>query len=161
MLSKIAALGLALMLTGCAQLAARYELRDLTRAQVLVAEGAIVVTQEPLVVKRNPADGKKEDVVTWDLGTSAVQFAATNGVTIDAFVKPLVTRGANADQRRQAAAPVRDTSQAGLTRCSVNEARTVASCTLPRGLRSGFYAYTIRLVQGTTTLELDPTIMLE
>jgi len=161
MRSRIAALGLALMLSGCAQLAARYELMDLTRAQVLVAEGAVLVTQEPLVVKRSATDGKKEDVVTWDLGTSGVQFAAGNGVTIDAFVKPLLTRGANVEQRRQAAAPVRDTSQVGLARCAVNEGRTVATCSLPRGLRSGFYAYTIRLMQGTTTLELDPTIMLE
>lgn len=155
MRSRIAALGIALMLTGCAQLAARYELQDLTRAQVLVADGAVVVTQEPLVVKRNAADGKKDDVVTWDLGTSGVQFAAGNGITIDAFVKPLVTRG------RQSGAPVRDTSQVGLARCAVNESRTVATCTIPRTLKSGFYAYTIRLVQGSATLELDPTVMLE
>lgn len=156
MLSRIAALGLALMLTGCAQLAARYELQDLTRAQVLVAEGFVVVSQEPMIVKRNRGDGKAADVVTWDIGTSGVQFDGV-GITIDGLVKP-------ADPRRQTAAkPSVDTSQtARLERpCTVSADRTQVTCTLPRTLASGYYAYTIRVTQGGQPRVLDPTVMLE
>lgn len=158
MLSRIAALGLALMLTGCAQLAARYELQDLARAQVLVAEGFVVVSQEPLIVKRNRGDGKAADVVTWDVGSSGVQFDGV-GITIDGLVKPL-----NVDPRRQTAAkPSVDTSQtARLERpCTVSADRTQVTCTLPRTLASGYYAYTIRVSQGGQTRVLDPTVMLE
>ncbi|MDZ7653117.1 MAG: hypothetical protein U5L03_11470 [Burkholderiaceae bacterium] len=161
MLVRIAAVVVALTLSGCAQLAARYELQDLTKAQVLVDAGAVVVTQEPLVVSRNPSDGKTSDTVSWDVGTSGALFAAQDGVTIDAYVKPLV-KDLNAEVRRQLAArPMRETSQVGQIKCTVNPERTAATCTLPRSLKSGFYAYTLRLMQGTTRLELDPTVMLE
>ncbi len=158
---RIVAALLALALAGCAQLAARHELRDLARTQVLVVDGAVVVAQEPLIVRRAAGDGKTADTVTWDLGTRGVLFAARNAITIDAFVKPL-TRDLTPERRRQLAQqPLRDTSQVGQIRCTTNEARTVASCTLPRALKPGFYAYTIRLQRGNETLELDPNVMLE
>jgi len=158
---RLIAVLLALALAGCAQLSARHELRDLARTQVLVVDGAVVVTQEPLIVRRAAADGRTADTVTWDLGTSGVLFATRNGVTIDAFVKPLAKDLTPELRRQLAERPLRDTSQVGQIRCATNEARTVATCTLPRALKRGFYAYTIRLQRGNETLELDPTVMLE
>jgi len=161
MMIRLVAGSVALALAGCAQLSARHELRDVAQAQVGVVDGAIIVTQEPIVVRRVAGDGKAADTVTWNLAARGVLFAARDPVTIDAFVKPL-TRDLTPQLRRELAErPMRDTSQVGQIKCATNEARTTASCTLPRELRRGFYAYTIRLQQGDKTLELDPTVMIE
>jgi len=161
MMMRIAGLLIALSLAGCAQLAARYELQDLAQTQVLVADGFIVVAQEPLIVRRPRGDNKTEDVVTWNIGTSGARFAVKDGISIDALVKPL-SRELTAEQRKRlAASQMRDTSQVGQTKCTTSEKRSEVTCTLPRNLRSGYYAYTIRLEQDGRSIELDPTVMLE
>lgn len=141
-------------LAGCAQLAAQYTLSDLSRTQVLVADGYVVVGQEPLIVRR-ARDGKAEDTVTWSIGTGGVQFADP-GITVDAFVKPLKPQ---AQQRQTAPAP--RAVEPGQVKCETSRNRTEVTCRLPRSLPSGFYAYTVRVTQGGRTIELDPTIMLE
>ncbi len=158
MLKRLAAILLAFALTACAQLSARYELEDLAKAQVLVADGVVIVTQEPLVVRRPKGVTSGEDTVAWDIGTTGLQFATKDAVTIDARVKP-TARELTAELRKQLEArPLRDTSQIALTKCTTNEARTSTTCTLPRALRAGSYAYTLRLVKDGSPLELDPTI---
>jgi hypothetical protein len=83
---------------------------------------------------------------------SKVRFAP-NGITVDAFVKP------PPGQERRAV--VRDTSQVSLFKCQPNEDRTEFSCFVPKEVRPGFYAYTIRLLDDGKPLELDPTVMVE
>jgi hypothetical protein len=151
---RLAVVMIAAALAGCAQLAAQYTLSDLSRTQVLVADGYIVLGQEPLIVRRT-RDGRSEDTVTWTIGTRGVLFAERDAITVDAFVKPLQR---DAQQR---SAPARDVGQVGQVKCETARDRTEVSCRLPRTLKSGFYAYTVRVTQGGRALELDPTIMLD
>ena len=150
----VAVLG-ALVLAGCAQREHHRMRIDPARPQVLVAPGGyIVVNQEPVILRRS--EGK--DTITWQLPSGSNIRFAPNGITVDAFVKPL-SKDMKSQQRTGAA--VRDTSQVAGFKCSPNEARTEFSCMVARDVRSGFYAYTIRLLDDGKPLELDPTVMVE
>jgi hypothetical protein len=159
MKKRIALLLLAAGLTGCAQIA-RYEIQDLAQTHVFLVDGVIIVGQEPLVVSRK-GETRATDLVTLKLGTSGAQFAA-KAATVDAFVKPLPGDATAEQRKRLASGPLREPIPGGPITCTAsNEKRTEATCPLPRTLKRGFYAYTVRIEQGGRTFELDPTIMLE
>jgi hypothetical protein len=121
----------------------------------------IIVGQEPLLVRRPKGDTKGTDLVTLKLGTSGALFA-DKAATVDAFVKPLPGDATAEQRRRLASGTLREPIPGGPITCTAsNEKRTEATCPLPRTLRRGFYAYTVRIEQGGRTFELDPTIMLE
>jgi hypothetical protein len=141
-----AALGM-LALAGCAH---RISIIDPARPQVFVADGYIVVNQEPVVVKR-PA------TVTWTVPWGSNLRFADKGITVDAFVKPLPPR----DGRTQQRPATRDTSRVSQFKCEPNKERTEFSCFVSNDVAPGFYAYTIRLLADGKPLELDPTIMVE
>ena len=140
----VAALG-SLVLAGCAH---RFSIIDPARPQVFVSEGRIVVNQEPVIVKR-------PGTITWTVPWGSNVRFADNGITVDAFVKPLPTR----DGRPR---PVtRDTSRASPIKCVANKERTEVSCNVPLEVQPGFYAYTVRVVADGIPLELDPMVMIE
>jgi hypothetical protein len=147
----------ALALAGCAHLGPFGGVGDASRAEVFVVDGFVVLNQEPVIVRRS----KGEDAATWQLPVGSTARFDGTGITVDAFVKPLPRTADPARARSTSTAPTRDTSQVGLIRCRSNEARTEATCTVPKEVRAGFYAYTVRLTQDGKPLELDPTLMLD
>jgi len=142
----VAALG-SLVLAGCAH---RFSIIDPARPTVFVSEGRIVVNQEPVIVKR-------PGIITWTVPWGSNVRFADNGITVDAFVKPLPTR----DGRPQPRPVTRDTSRASLFKCEPNKERTEFACNVPLEVQPGFYAYTIRVLADGKPVELDPTVMVE
>jgi len=136
-----------LALTGCAH---RISIIDPARPQVFVADGYIVVNQEPVIVKR-------PGTITWTVPWGSNLVFADKGITVDAFVKPPLPRDGRPQQR-----PVtRDTSRVSQFKCEPNKERTEFSCFVSNDVPPGFYAYTIRLLADGKPLELDPTVMVE
>lgn len=142
----VAVLG-SMLFAGCAH---RFSIIDPARPQVFVVEGRIVVNQEPVIVKR-------PGTITWTVPWGSNVRFADNGITVDAFVKPLPTR----DGRPQPRPVTRDTSRVSLFKCQPDKERTEFSCNVPQDVPPGFYAYTIRVLADGKPVELDPTIMVE
>ena len=128
-----AALGL-LALAGCAH---RISIIDPARPQVFVADGRVVVNQEPVIVKR-------PGTITWTVPWGSNLRFADNGITVDAFVKQSPPRESKEPQRRPI---VRETRQVSLFKCGpANKELTEFACTVPQEVPPGYYAYTIRLL---------------
>ncbi len=157
-LRALFALALAVALTGCAQIAARYELSDLSQTQVFFRDGLILVGQEPVVAKRRP-DGSA--TITFTIGAGEARFPERNAVTIDWLVKPHPL-DVGADPKRQQAARAFARQAVPPTAFScVTERPDQVTCTLAKSLSRGLYAYTIRVQQGDRVYELDPTVMMD
>lgn len=159
-MKKLIALALvAVAASGCSLLDKSHTARIIeqpTRATVVVTpDRFIVVDREPIVLRKSQGT-----TVSWKLaGIPGAQFAE-RGITIDARIKPGL-KDLQSMQAAQRAAPMRDTRGVESVRCTTTPDRREVSCSFPRDLPNGTYAYTIRLVVDGKPVELDPTVMME
>jgi hypothetical protein len=145
-MKKLMLIAAVLALAGCKHLEITRPGGDLSRAEVFVVDGYIVVNQEPVIVRRS----QKQTTATWQLaGTNATNLH----VTIDAWIKPI-----KRTPSRQAQRP--DWKPVTVDCRPVERGSTSVTCDVSK-LEPGFYAYTIRVDQDGRTIELDPTVMID
>jgi hypothetical protein len=152
------ALAASLLAAGCASIDVARVASGASRPDVTVVNGQIVVNPEVLLFTR----GQGATHIKWSLPRdSALRFPA-DGIVIEGELSSL-GRGPTIEvkdprQRNTPTSTPVDRSQKEIVDCKPSPDFKEFSC-LNRNTRAGTYKYTIRVIDGSRTLERDPPII--
>ena len=153
--TSIAAIGVAVLVGGCAHYHHRRAPDAAFPQVVLAANGSLVVNQEPVVILRKPG---QTAVVTWQVSEqSGVRFNAGNGIEFTALLKvPSKVKGQPPIKLEQPRSV-----DSNLFGCTTQKDGLEVVCKISPEVPPGLYSYTVNATREGKPLVLDPTGWIE